>query len=122
MNELSIYEDLLCLPGLKIARIASSSRRIEIYGEVDKGAQPCPNCGELTGVIRQYTQREIRDLDMSGRQVWLHLEMKQYECSLCKRYFNQRLSWADKGKSYTRRQAKFILRCVSIRPILKWGQ
>jgi transposase len=34
--------------------------------------------------------------------------MKQYECSLCKRYFNQRLIWADKGKSYTRRQAKFI--------------
>lgn len=108
MNELTIYEDLLRLPGLKITQFSPSKRRIDIYGEVDEGPQACPNCGELTSIIRQYTTREIRDLDMSGRQVWLHLEMKQYECNLCHRYFTQRLSWADKGKSYTRRQAKFI--------------
>lgn len=108
MNELSIYEDLLRLPGLKIERIEPSDRRIEIYGQVDEGPQPCPNCGEPTAVVRQYTTREVRDLDMSGRQVWLHLQMKQYECLSCRRYFTQRLSWADSGKSYTRRQAKFI--------------
>jgi transposase len=108
MNELSIYEDLLRLPGLKIERIESSDRRIEIYGQVDEGAQVCPNCGTRTEVVRQYTDREIRDLDMSGRQVWLHLKLKQYECSSCRRYFTQRLSWAERGKSYTMRQAKFI--------------
>lgn len=108
MNEVSIYEDLLRLPGLKIERIEPSDHRIEIYGQVDEGPQPCPNCGDLTDVVRQYTDREIRDLDISGRQVWLHLQMKQYECSTCRRYFTQRLSWADSGKSYTRRQAKFI--------------
>ncbi|MEL7196594.1 MAG: ISL3 family transposase [Bacteroidota bacterium] len=108
MNELTIYEDLLRLPGLKITQISPLNRRIDIYGEVDEGPQPCPNCGEPTAIVRQYTQREIRDLDMSGRQVWLHLEMKQYECNICNRYFTQRLSWADAGKSYTKRQAKFI--------------
>lgn len=75
---------------------------------MDEGPQPRPNCREPTDVVRQYTDREIRDLDMSGRQVWLHLEMKQYECLTCRRYFTQRLSWADSGKSYTKRQAKFI--------------
>ena len=99
VNELTIYEDLLRLPGLKITQIFPSDRRIDIYGEVDEGPQPCPNCGEPTAIVRQYTEREIRDLDMSGRQVWLHLEMKQYECNICNRYFTQRLSWADSGKS-----------------------
>lgn len=108
MTELTIYEDLLRLPGLRIDRILSGDRRMEIYGQVDEGPQACPNCGELSSQVHQYTLREIRDLDMSGRQVWLHLEMKQYECVTCRRFFTQRLSWADPNKSYTRRQSKFI--------------
>ena len=108
MNELKIYEDLLRLPGLKIDRILPGDRRIDIYGQVDEGPQSCPNCGEPSSQVNQYILREIRDLDMSGRQVWLHLEMKQYECVTCRRFFTQRLSWADPNKSYTRRQAKFI--------------
>lgn len=108
MNERSIYEDLLRLPGLKIERIEALDLRINIYGRVDEGPQPCPSCHEVTDLVHQYTHREIRDLDISGRQVWLHLEMKQYECVVCGNYFTQLLSWADKAKSYTRRQAKFI--------------
>lgn len=108
MNERSMYEDLLRLPGLKIERIEPLNRRINIYGRVDEGPQPCPTCNEATDLVHQYTHREIRDLDISGRQVWLHLEMKQYECVVCRNYFTQLLSWADKAKSYTRRQAKFI--------------
>lgn len=108
MENWSLYEDLLRLPGLKITKVAPQDRRIDIYGEVDEGPQPCPNCGDPTQLVRTYTPRVIRDLDISGRQVWLHLEMKQYECVTCKRYFTQRLSWAMKGKSYTKRQAKFI--------------
>lgn len=108
MKELKIYEDILRLPGLKVSQIESSNTCLKIYGEVEEGVQSCPNCGEHTSIIRQYTKREIRDLDISGRQVWLHLRIKQYECGWCKRYFNQRLSWAEKGKSYTIRQSKFI--------------
>ena len=108
MNDWFFYEDLLRLPGLKITKVEPRDKRIDIYGEVDEGAQPCPNCGERTQVIRSYTPREVRDLDISGRQVWLHLQLKQYECVSCKRYFTQRLSWAAKGKSYTKRQSKFI--------------
>lgn len=52
MNKVSIYEDLLRLPGLKIERIEPSRHRIEIYGQVDEGPQPCPNCGDLTDVVR----------------------------------------------------------------------
>lgn len=108
MNDYSMYEDLLRLPGLKITKVEPQDRRIDIYGEVDEGAQSCPSCGDPTQIVRMYTPRLVRDLDISGRQVWLHLEVKQYECVSCKRYFTQRLSWAMKGKSYTKRQAKFI--------------
>lgn len=108
MDSCSIYEDLLRLPGLKITKVEPQDRRIDIYGEVDEGAQACPSCGELTQLVRAYTARELRDLDISGRQVWLHLDLKQYECVSCNRYFTQRLSWAMKGKSYTKRQSKFI--------------
>lgn len=108
MNEWSIYEDLLRLPGIKVTKVEAFDRSIEIEAEVDEGDQICPNCAEPTAIVRSYTERAIRDLDISGRQVWLHLKVKQYECVSCKRYFTQRISWATKGKSYTKRQAKFI--------------
>lgn len=121
MNELTLYEDLVRLSGLKIQRIEPKERRIDIYGEVDEGVQACPTCGHPTDIVRQYTTREIRDLDISGRHVWLHLSMKQYECSSCNRYFTQRLSWADSGKSYTKRQAKFIFEMCEYQPYTQVG-
>lgn len=92
MKELEIYEELLSLPGLKIARVERGDRRIEIHGEVDEGAQRCPNCLESTALVNQYTERSIRDLDISGRQVWLRLKIKQYQCISCSRLFSQRIS------------------------------
>ena len=122
MSELEIYEDLLSLPGLKIERVERGNRRIEIYGQVDEGAQKCPNCLEPTTLVNQYTERLIRDLDISGRQVWLHLKIKQFQCISCRRFFSQKISWADSSKSYTKRQAKWIFEmceCVNNRPFLR---
>lgn len=50
----------------------------------------------------------IRDLDLAGRQVTLKVKARQYSCTDCGRYFTEKLSFSDLGKSYTHRLAKFI--------------
>ena len=76
---------------MKIARIEKTSRQIDIYGEVAEGPQKCPVCMESTSLINQSTDRSIRNLDISGRQVWLHLKIKQYQCESCTRFFQSKI-------------------------------
>ena len=82
--------------------------------------QNCPHCLRSTAQVnraanRQYTQREVRDLDISGRQVWLVVQVRQFFCPDCERYFTERPSFADPGKSHTHRQAKWGRPAVDIR-------
>lgn len=103
----SVYEDLLRLPNLKVSRVISEDKEIHIYCEVEEGGK-CPSCGTKTNSVNQRYERVVRDLDISGRKVFLHLLSKQYKCENCKRTHSQLFNFVEKGKSYTKRQAKWI--------------
>lgn len=103
----SIYEDLLRLPNLKVNQVTSAEKEIHIYCEVNESGK-CPSCGALSNSVNQRYERVVRDLDISGRKVFLHLLSKQYECENCGRTHSQVFSFVSKGKSYTDRQAKWI--------------
>ena len=101
-----MYEDLLMLANLKVHHVVLAAREIHIYCEVNEGNK-CPSCEQLTKVINQRYERVVRDLSISGRRVFLHLSVKQYECQNCGRMHSQVFSFLAKGKSYTNRQAKW---------------
>lgn len=52
-------------------------------------------------------RREIHGLSISGRKVILHVLTHQYLCE-CGRTFSENFDFVDSGKSYTKRQAKWI--------------
>ena len=68
MQETDFYEQLLALPDLRIQRVEYSSKRITLFCQLETVQQPCPHCLSLTKEVNQYTAREVRDLDISGRQ------------------------------------------------------
>lgn len=103
----NLYEELLRLPNLKVNMVLSTDKKIEIHCEVSEDGT-CPSCGLLNKQVNQIYERKVRDLDISGRQVWLHLSVKQYECEDCGRTHSQSFEFVEKGKSYTKRQAKWI--------------
>lgn len=108
MSSEEFYEDLLGLSKLKITSIERSANKIQIHCHSTEGTAMCPHCGERTGVINQYNSRRVRDLDISGKEVWLELRIRQYVCPVCNRYFNEAPDWIMPGKTYTKRQAKWI--------------
>ena len=121
MNELLFFEDLLGIEGLEIDRVIYESRNIFLHCHTEASEQVCPSCGtESEGSIRKYQVRQIRDLDISGKEVWLHLQVRQLECS-CGRFFQESFNWVDSGKSYTHRQAKFIFECSAKQPFTEAG-
>ena len=59
-------------------------------------------------LINPVKTQKVQDLKISEREVWLHIEVRQYHCVTCKRYFFDNPKWIEQGKSYTKRQSKWI--------------
>ena len=101
------YEDLLRLSNLTVNRVESEDKRIRIYCEVSSDSI-CPVCQIENTIVHQSYERVVRDLDISGRQVYLHLKVRQYKCTSCGRTHSQQFDFVSKGKSHTKRQSKWI--------------
>lgn len=108
MNAEQFYENLLSLPNLCVISFDISSNRISFDCSYTKDSCVCPNCQETTAIINQYEFRKVQDLRISGKEVWLHIRLPQFVCIPCNRYFTAQPDWLLKGKSYTKRQAKWI--------------
>jgi len=102
-----IYEEILRLPNLEVKSISSTAKKIEICCEVNEEGI-CPSCCCKINRVNQTYTRKVRDLDISGREVWLHLQVKQYECDDCGRLHSQLFDFVEKGKGYSKRQAKWL--------------
>lgn len=116
MNEAQFYQDLLALPDLVVTHIEHEPQRITVEGHIPPQATPCPVCAEPTALVNQYDRRKVQDLSISGKDVWLHLRLPQLACQSCPRYFTTPPKWIMPGKSYTRRQAKWVLLLCAKQP------
>ena len=131
MQETDFYAGQLSLPDLVVDRVESSAQRITLHCHTTTRPQPCPHCLRPTAQVnraadRQYTSRQVRDLDMSGRQrchpaVWLDVRVRKFGCPDCDRYFSEDLGFADPGKSFTHRQVKWIFECCARPPFTAVG-
>jgi transposase len=121
MQEKDFYQQLLALPDLQVDRVEYAPKQITLHCHINTPQQIRPHCLQPATLVNQYTHRQLRDLDISGRQVWLHIRTRQFVCSVCDRYFSERIAFADPAKSYTHRQAKWIIDCCARQPFAAVG-
>lgn len=122
MDELKFYEDLLGLPNLKITSIEKSPTKFIFHCRYTKELSICPMCLEATAKINQREQRKFRDLKISEREVWLYIQVPQFFCPTCNRYFFDNPDWVVAGKSYTKRQSKWIFEMCKKQSFLQVAQ
>lgn len=108
MKQEEFYEELIGFSDLKINSIEKTVSKYIFHCELKSTDAICPNCLKKTSQINQVEPRKVQDLKISEREVWLHLKIKQYHCSDCNRYFLDNPEWISSGKSYTKRQSKWI--------------
>ena len=60
-------------------------------------------------------------MDISCKEVWLELQLRQFHCIPCNCYFTQSTSWLLPYKSYTKRQGKFIFEMCAKQPFTEVG-
>lgn len=108
MENLSVYERLLDLLSVQVTGVSVEEKVLYIFCETTCKTSKCPICGKDTHRINQYTTREIRDLNMGIREVYLRVNMKQFYCKDCPRYFHESLDFAELNEGYTHRQKDFM--------------
>ncbi|MBL7814303.1 MAG: ISL3 family transposase [Saprospiraceae bacterium] len=116
----TVYELLLNLPELKVERVELENKTIRIYCHHLNTSGMCPVCQKRSIKVNQYTTHIVRDLNISGREVYLHLRLKQYECT-CGRYFIDIPDFIEPNKSHTKRQSKWIFELSIKQPLSEVG-
>ncbi|MBC7777680.1 MAG: transposase family protein [Phycisphaerae bacterium] len=106
MKEIRFYEDLLELSQIKVDGVEKTTTKIILHCHQATSEEGYPHCLQPSSQVHQYTSRQVRDLHILGKEVWLHIRVKQYLCEACNRYFSEHFSFVESNKSYTKRQAK----------------
>lgn len=111
-QDLKLYSTLLAIPNLEVEKVELGTRELHLYCKItSEVGQKCPNCKKEVSIKRPKYRREVRDLDISGRKVILHLMVHQYTCNCDEfktRTFSETFDFVAPNKSYTKRQGKWI--------------
>lgn len=108
MEKFAAYVELLNLPDLAITDLTITPNRIDICCALTKEKPSCPHCGSICTKINDRTTRKLRDLNISGREVYLLITLRQFLCLKCGSCPTEKVGFADPNKSYTHRQAKYV--------------
>ena len=107
-GENDLYETLLGFSVLEVTGVNLEEHKVEIYCRSKLNGGLCPNCLKIREKVNQSYTRIIRDLDLLGRKVYLHLEVRQFKCEACDNYFSEHFEFVNKNAKVTKRQEKWI--------------
>ena len=113
MDENRFFENILSLPELEVLSAEHFSNKIIIKCKINTKKSLCPNCRNETSIINQYTLHKAQDLSIAGKEVWLHIDVPQFVCKNCNRFFTHRIDWLESSKGCTKRQTMWIFELSS---------
>lgn len=77
----------LGLPELRILDYQDEGRSYRVWVEPIFSDSLCPRCGQRTGVWSEERWRQVRDLPLLGRPLWLEIRQRRFRCQGCGRRF-----------------------------------
>jgi transposase len=121
---------LLNLPDITVLSCTQEDNQVFLKLRFLNEASACPYCQLLSDQLNQTRPILIRDLPLSGQFVYLQVPRRQFYCTLCKRYFTERLTFVAWERRYTQRYEDYIYRRVQTTTIeqvsreeeLSWDQ
>jgi transposase len=69
----------------------------------------CPCCGKVSDKLHQNHRYLVKDLPMSGQEVYLKINRRQFKCDNCQKAFSEKLDFVANKRTYTKRLALNIL-------------
>lgn len=106
-----MQEDKACLPfweGFRVVDLQADEQvvRVQLQPQ-DLHSLRCGRCGQLATGVHERVRRQIRELPMVGRTVWLQVHLMRVCCGRCGTGMQQ-VAWLDRHSRITRRLAEMI--------------
>src|SRR5512147_1536825 len=99
----TVFEQILGLKEIQHDRVKLQEKRITIYCSSVLAEYLCPTYLKKRQQVNQTYQRPVRDLSITGKEVYLYLTQRQFYCPDCNRHFTERFSFVESGKTMTKR-------------------
>ena len=119
MTEAEFFEAILGIKEIQVDRVDWQDQSLHIHCSSVFAEAICPNCLNKRQVVNQTYERQFRDLPITGKEVYLHLQQRQFYCPDCDRHFNERFSFVDPKRTMTRRYERYIYECCKASTVLK---
>jgi transposase len=105
------FEQILGLKEIQVDRVELQEKRIDIYCSSVLEEALCPSCLKKQQQVNQTYEQQIRDLSITGKEVYLHLTKRQFYCPDCDRYFTERFHFCEPNRTMTRRYEQYLYEC-----------
>ena len=119
MTEADVFNLILRIQEIQVDRVDWQDQSLHIYCSSIFEEALCPKCLKKRQIVNQTYERVIRDLPITGKEVYLHLTQRQFYCPDCDRYFNERFGFVDPKRPMTRRYERYVYECCKASTIQK---
>ena len=107
-----LLTQLLNLPGIDVEEYYDQGDQLILEVEVRSIEATCPRCGQTSTHLHQNHWYLARDLNISGRTVYLKVNRRQFKCSTCGKPFSETLDFIGPRRRQTNRFAEMIVQQV----------
>lgn len=102
-------KNLLNLKGVIIKSIKNLENIVEVYIEMPKVEQVCPNCASKTSKVHDYRSQPIKDIPIQFKPTNLIYRKRRYECKNCGKKFYESNEIISKYSRRTTRFTEFVV-------------
>jgi len=110
-------ENLLNLALVRVEKVEMSDNKLEVNCQSASPVGVCPKCLESSKNILKYYERNIQDLPVFGKRVYLKLRCRQFHCSNCDDYFSERFDFVGKNQQQTNRLQEYLYKMCQDIPL-----
>lgn len=107
------FTEILNLPGFHVKGY-QKHEGVGLFFELESESheRSCPRCGQASHKLHQNHYHLIKDLPMSGQNVYLRVNRRQFKCLKCGKPFSEEIEHIHRKRTHTKRLAKDIIRQV----------
>ena len=111
INQMSLLlTDLLNIEGVEVTGYRNDNDFIAIEICSLTREATCPHCGGTSCTVHQNHYHLAQDLPISGQDVFIRYNRRQFKCKNCKKPFSESLDYIGERRQYTDRFAEKVVR------------
>ena len=101
-------ENFLNLPNIKIVGGGQILDLFVLQVQMTNEGINCPHCEKYLDILHQNKYVLVKDLSISGMEVYLKVPRRKFYCRQCQKYTTEQLTWLDSKQSITNRYKEYI--------------